>query len=94
MPIVIPIVFTFIIFSSFIVFTFIAVTSAGKKTSQRVRQVKNIMAPVQQGVHDDRFSHDEMINYSEEYSNRNSSLDSGIKDKPMSEAERNVFYGK
>ena len=46
------------------------------------------------GIHNDNFSHEQLNEYAQQYANTNSVKDSGIKDPPMSEAEKNVFYGK
>lgn len=40
------------------------------------------------------LTHQQQLDYSRAYSKNNTVKDSGIKDKPLSEAEKNVLYGK
>ena len=39
-------------------------------------------------------SHQQQVNYSNAYSRKDTTKDSGIVDAPLTEAERNVLYGK
>ena len=62
-----------------------------KKTSQST--FKTARKVIEQTGTD--FTHQQHYDYSQAYANKNSAkADSGIKDKPLSEAEKNVLYGK
>ena len=69
-------------------------STRGKKAQKVSRTYHQQRTSTVNGVHNSTFSHENLHEYSTQYANANSVKDSGIKDKPMSEAERNVFYGK
>ena len=76
------------------VIVFISIISSmarmNKATKSTFRTAKKVME--QTGTD---FTHQQHYDYSRAYANKNSAkADSGIKDKPLSEAEKNVLYGK
>ena len=76
------------------VIVFISIISSmarmNKATKSTFRTAKKVME--QTGTD---FTHQQHYDYSQAYANKNSAkADSGIKDKPLSEAEKNVLYGK
>lgn len=91
---IIPIImtiFSFVIF--FIVFATI-ISSFAKMNKRRGTVINN---PAWKKAQQDNadLSHQQHYDYSKAYSKANSTkADNGIKDKPLSEAERNVLYGK
>ena len=92
-----PIVFSIIFLSIFctVIAGFITTAKQAKQVRQKInRQYPQYPAEKHEGIHNDSFSHKNQLDYSESYSANNSAKDSGIKDKPLSEAERNVLYGK
>ena len=92
-----PIVFGIVFLSIFssVIFGFISTArQAGKVKKNFSAQFPKYPAEKHEGIHNDRYSHKNQLDYSEAYSANNSVKDSGIKDKPLSEAERNVLYGK
>ena len=77
-----------------IIVSVISTIKASRKGQKVSRQYHAPKASTTNGIHNDDFSHEQLNQYAQNYANVNSVKDSGIKDPPMSEAERNVFYGK
>ncbi len=79
--------------------TIMSAIAAARTASRKASQRSNFTYPPRpvtktNSIHTERFSHDAQINYSEAYSINNTVKDPGIKDKPLTEAEKNVLYGK
>ncbi len=91
---IIPIImtiFSFVIF--FIVFA--TIISSFAKMNKRKGTVINNPAWKTVEKNNTEMNHQQHYDYSRAYSKANSAkADNGIKDKPLSEAERNVLYGK
>ena len=89
-------------FSIVFITVFISIFISAITTIKRTRQITGkssfnfpkINDNKYEGIHNDSFSHQKMHDYSQSYSVNNTVKDSGIKDKPLSEAEKNVLYGK
>ena len=77
-----------------IIISVISAIMTSRKGQKTDRQYHTNRISTVNGIHNEDFSHEQLNEYSKQYANMNSVKDSGIKDKPMSEAERNVFYGK
>ena len=99
MDVMFEIIFPIIFVSFFVLFFSIFIISIFKalRSNSNVRKVNGRPSGSvphfftdQKADHND--PHDKQVSYSHVYSQK--SHDSGIKDKPLSEAERNVLYGK
>ena len=88
---IIAIVFPIIFWVAFFVIAINAHTANNKykqnKKQPVIRQTK-LPTPEAGG------SHDQQVFYSNVYSRKETTKDSGIHDGPLSEAEKNVLYGK
>ena len=99
MDVLFEIIFPIIFVSFFVLFFSIFIISIFKalRSNSNVRKVNG--RPSGSVPHfftdplvDHNDPHEKQVSYSHVYSQK--SHDSGIKDKPLSEAERNVLYGK
>jgi len=63
-----------------------------EKTSRQVSQHSEPFKPV--GTVADNNSHLSQVSYSHAYSQKKTEVRDVVKDKPLSEAERNVLYGR
>lgn len=83
-----PIVFFLIFFTVFMV-----IIKRSKEIQKKVNSFHTFNAPKATSVSHPE-SHDQQVNYSQAYSRKDTTRDSGIVDAPLSEAEKNVLYGK
>lgn len=97
LEVVVPLIFNIVfitIFISIIASFFSVAKKRNSITKNNGFTFPKVNSSQHEGIHNDRFSHQNMHDYSEAYSTNNTVKDSGIKDKPLSEAEKNVLYGK
>lgn len=88
---IISIVFPIIFWVAFFVIALNARTANNKYNDKKrppVYKKRKLQTPQAGG------SHDQQLLYSNVYSRKDTTKDSGIHDGPLSEAERNVLYGK
>ena len=88
-----------LIFVTFFVIFFTAIFLSIFRATRTSRNVRNVSSKtsafipkVVSDLSDHNDPHGKQVTYSHAYSQK--SHDSGIKDKPLTEAERNVLYGK
>ena len=86
--IIFPIIFFWIFFT-----TFIFIIKRSKDINKKVNSFHTFNAPKATSVFNPE-SHERQVHYSQAYSRKDSTRDSGIVDAPLSEAEKNVLYGK
>lgn len=89
---VIAIIFPIAFFWIFFVTIIIAVQK-NKKAQNKPASFHSFNAPKATTVSHPE-SHERQVHYSATYSRKNTTKDSGIVDAPLSEAEKNVLYGK
>ncbi len=92
---IIPILFQFIFFIC-IVSTIISIAKKGRSINNRKQRVYETMDRINRQANnqaDHNESHFQQQNYSYQYAKKEQSS-KDIKDKPLSEAEKNVLYGK
>lgn len=88
---VIAIIFPIVFWAVFFVIVINARTANNKYNDKKhppVYKQRKLPTPEAGG------SHDQQVFYSNVYSRKDTTKDSGIHDGPLSEAERNVLYGK
>ncbi|MBE6115544.1 MAG: hypothetical protein E7187_01785 [Erysipelotrichaceae bacterium] len=83
-----PIIFFWVFFTVFMV-----IIKRSKDIQKRVNSFHTFNAPKATSVSHPE-SHERQVHYSQAYSKKNTTRDSGIVDAPLSEAEKNVLYGK
>ena len=86
MAFVFPIIF-WIIFITVLV-------SAKKANSTRRKSAPRYTVPSRTPIRSEEGSHQQQVDYSHAYSVKNTTRDSEIHDAPLTEAEKNVLYGK
>ena len=86
MAIAIPIIFWIIFFS--------IIVSLKKNASNQKKAPPVYTIPSKAAINPQQGSHQRQVDYSQAYSIKNTTKDSGIHDAPLTEAEKNVLYGK